>query len=288
MATFFRSNARPDPGPEGSGHARTGAEARMTLTEHLRELRFRMFVSVVAMSIGFVVGWIYYADISHLLTDPYTSTVKQLAKSQGIDSKAVIQGVGTPFILQAKVALVSGLVLSSPVWLYQIWAFILPGLHRNERKWTLIFVAVAGPLFAAGVVLGYVVLPKGLSVLIGFTPDQVTNLVDLNDYLSFVLRILLVFGVAFEIPLFVILLNLAGIVRARHLAKWRSWIIFGTFVFAAVATPSTDPITMLLLAIPMVVLFLISEVIAHVVDRRRGLHHQPDYDEYDDDQASPI
>ncbi len=164
----------------------------------------------------------------------------------------------------------------------------MPGLHRNERKWTITFVAVAGPLFAAGVVLGYLVLPKGLSVLIGFTPDQVTNLVDLNGYLSFVLRILLVFGIAFEIPLFVVLLNLAGVVRGRHLSKWRSWIIFGTFVFAAVATPSTDPITMLLLAIPMVVLFLLSEVIAHLVDRRRGLNRAPDYAEYDDDEASPI
>ncbi|MEP6665011.1 MAG: twin-arginine translocase subunit TatC, partial [Nocardioidaceae bacterium] len=136
--------------------------------------------------------------------------------------------------------------------------------------------------------LGYVVLPKGLKVLIGFTPDQVTNLVDLNGYLSFVIRILLVFGIAFEIPLFVVLLNLAGVVRASHLSRWRSWIIFGTFIFAAVATPSTDPITMLLLAIPMVLLFLISEGIAHIVDRRRGLAGQPDYAEYDDDEASPL
>ncbi len=260
----------------------------MTLTEHLRELRRRMFVSILAIFVGCVVGWFLYGDISHLLTDPYTTTVRRLAREQGIDSQAVIQGVGTPFILQAKVSLVSGLVLSSPIWLYQIWAFILPGLHRNERKWTVLFVAIAGPLFAAGVVLGYVVLPKGLSVLIGFTPNQVTNLVDLNGYLSFVLRILLVFGIAFEIPLFVVLLNLAGIVRARHLSKWRSWIIFGTFVFAAVATPSTDPITMLLLAIPMVLLFLISEVIAQVVDRRRGLHKRDDYADYEDDETSPI
>ena len=167
----------------------------------------------------------------------------------------------------------SGLVLASPIWLYQIWAFIMPGLHRNERKWTLIFVSIAGPLFAAGVVLGYVVLPKGIVGPDRLHPEQVTNLVDLNDYLSFVIRILLVFGVSFEIPLFVVLLNLAGVVRAHHLARWRSWIIFGTFVFAAVATPSTDPITMLLLAVPMVLLFLLSEVIAHIVDRRRGVHH---------------
>ncbi|MGI8992918.1 MAG: twin-arginine translocase subunit TatC, partial [Nocardioidaceae bacterium] len=151
-----------------------------------------------------------------------------------------------------------------------------------------LFAAIAGPLFLAGVALGYYVLPKGLAVLIGFTPDQVTNLVDLNGYLSFILRILLVFGISFEIPLFVVLLNLAGVVQARHLARWRSWIIFGTFIFAAVATPSTDPITMLMLATPMTVLFLISEQIARFVDRRRGRAGTSDYAEYDDDEASPI
>jgi sec-independent protein translocase protein TatC len=140
----------------------------------------------------------------------------------------------------------------------------------------------------AGVTLGYYVLPKGLSVLIGFTPSDVTSLVELNDYLSFVIRVLLVFGVAFEIPLFVVMLNLAGVVRARQLAKYRGWIVFLTFVFAAVATPSTDPITMLLLAFPMVVLFMISELICRVIDRRRGRDQDPDYAEFDDDEVSPI
>jgi len=288
MALFFRSRSKSDRSDEHAPPPAPGDESRMSLTEHLRELRRRLFVCILAIFVGFVVGWIFYGPISELLTDPYTSTVQRLAEEQGIDSRAVIQGVGTPFILQAKVALVSGIVLASPIWLYQIWAFIVPGLHRNERKWTLVFIAIAGPLFLAGVVLGYVVLPKGLAVLIGFTPDQVTNLVDLNDYLSFIIRILLVFGIAFEIPLFVVLLNLAGVVRGRHLKKWRSWIIFGTFVFAAVATPSTDPITMLVLAVPMVLLFLMSEVIAHVVDRRRGVNQPADYADVDDDEPSPI
>jgi len=97
-----------------------------------------------------------------------------------------------------------------------------------------------------------------------------------------------VFGIAFEIPLFVVLLNLAGVVRARQLARWRAWIVLGIFVFAAVATPSTDPITMLVLAIPMMLLFLLSELIARLMDRRRGLHRDPVYDEFDDDEASPI
>ncbi len=263
-------------------------DARMSLTEHLRELRWRLLISVIVIVIGFVVGFVYYEEISRVLTDPYTSTVRRLAREQGVKSEAIVAGVATPFLLQMKVALVSGIVLASPVWLYQIWAFIMPGLHRTERKWTMLFAAIAGPLFLAGVALGYYVLPKGLAVLIGFTPDQVTNLVDLNGYLSFILRILLVFGISFEIPLFVVLLNLAGVVRARHLSRWRSWIVFGTFIFAAVATPSTDPITMLMLATPMTILFLISEQIARFVDRRRGLAGGTDYADYDDDEASPI
>lgn len=259
----------------------------MTLSEHLRELRNRLAISVLAVLAGFIVGWVFYDQLLNLLLDPFLHVVKTLARQQHLKAEPVLNGVSSSFLLQAKVSLVAGLVISSPVWLYETWAFVVPGLHRNERRWTVAFVSVAGPLFMAGVVLGYVVLPKGLKVLLGFTPNQVTNLVELNGYLSFVLRILLVFGVAFEIPLFVVLLNLAGVIRARHLARWRAWIIFGTFVFAAVATPSTDPITMLLLATPMVVLFLISEVIARLVDRRRG-RDVDDYADYDDDQVSPI
>jgi sec-independent protein translocase protein TatC len=197
--------------------------------------------------------------------------------------------VAGAFILQVKVSLVAGIVLSSPVWLYELWAFILPGLHRSERKWTIIFVSIAGPLFASGVALGYWVMPKGLQVMLSFTPDGLSNFIDVSTYLNFVLRVLLVFGVAFEIPLFVVLLNLAGVVSGKQLGQWRAWIIFATFIFAAVATPSTDPITMLLLAIPMVLLFLISEVIARLVDRRRGRQSsEPDYNTLDDDEASPL
>ncbi|MEJ7628496.1 MAG: twin-arginine translocase subunit TatC [Nocardioidaceae bacterium] len=260
----------------------------MTLTDHLREFRNRLFVSVLAVVAGTIVAWVFYGQISDVLLDPIIDVGKNLAAEQGIETQPVVNGVASSFLLQTKVSLVTGIVGSSPIWLYELWAFIMPGLHRNERRWTVIFVAVAGPLFFAGVALGYVVLPKGLSVLLGFTPDQVTSLIDLNDYLSFVIRVLLVFGVAFEIPLFVVMLNLAGVVKARQLARWRGWIIFLTFIFAAVATPSTDPITMLLLAFPMIVLFLISELIARVIDRRRGRDQDPDYAEFDDDEVSPI
>jgi sec-independent protein translocase protein TatC len=177
-------------------------------------------------------------------------------------------------------------VATSPFWLYQIWAFILPGLHRRERKWTRVFAAIAGPLFLAGVVVGYLTLPKGLEILIGFTPEALTNLVEFGDYLTFLIRTLLVFGIAFEIPVFVILLNLAGVLPGRVIGEHRPWIVIGTFIFAAVATPSTDPFTMLILAIPMLILLAISEVIARFLDRRR--HDREQQTGVGDDELSPL
>lgn len=260
----------------------------MPLAEHLREFRNRLFISLCAVVLGSIVGWIYYQELLDLLQEPLDATIAELERESDVDIRAVINSVAGSFLLQVKVALTAGVVLASPVWLYQLWAFIMPGLHRRERKWTIIFVAIAGPLFVAGVLLGYYVLPKGLTVLLGFTPEDVSNLIDVREYLNFVLRILIVFGISFELPLFVVMLNLAGVVRARQLARWRSWIIFATFVFAAVATPSTDPVTMLLLAIPVTALFLVSEQIARFVDRRRGLDGEPDYDRFDDEAASPL
>ena len=181
----------------------------------------------------------------------------------------------------------AGLVIASPVWLWQLWAFVVPGLHAHERKWSMLFAAVAGPLFMSGVLLGYYVLPKGIGILLDFTPEDVSNLIEVDRYLTFILRMLLVFGVAFEIPLFVVLLNLAGVVSGKALGRYRPWIILGTFVFAAVATPSTDPISMLFLAAPMTGLFLVSEVIARLIDRRRA-RREPEYDQFDDDEISDL
>ena len=259
----------------------------MTLLEHLRELRSRLFKAVLAIVVVAVVAAFFYDELFHLLTDPFNETVQRLAEERDLDAKLTINDVAGPFMLQLKISLVAGLVIASPVWLWQLWAFVVPGLHAHERKWSMLFAAVAGPLFMAGVLLGYYVLPKGIGILLDFTPEDVSNLIEVDRYLSFILRMLLVFGVAFEIPLFVVLLNLAGVVSGKALGRYRPWIVLGTFVFAAVATPSTDPISMLFLAGPMTVLFLVSEVIARLIDRRRA-RSEPSYDQYDDDEASDI
>jgi len=259
----------------------------MTLVEHLRELRSRLFKGVVAIIAAAVACAFFYSELFELLTDPFRGEVARLSGERELDARLTINNVAGPFVLQLKICLVGGVILASPVWLYQLWAFIVPGLHQNERKWTAIFAAVAGPLFMTGVLIGYYVLPKGIGILLDFTPDEVSNLVEVDKYLSFILRMLLVFGVAFEIPVFVILLNLAGVVSGRALGRYRPWIIIGTFIFAAVATPSTDPVSMLFLAVPMVLLFLLSEVLARIIDRRRA-RTEGDYDAWDDDVTSPL
>ena len=261
----------------------------MPLLDHLRELRQRLFVSVVAIVIASIVAGLFYDQLLALLQNPFEDSVRPLAEEQDINAELTINTVSGPFTLLLKVSVVAGVVAASPIWLYQLWAFIVPGLHRNERRWSMVFGAVAGPLFITGVLIGYYVLPKGINILISFTPDEVSNLVELSGYLSFVLRMLLVFGVAFEIPLFVILLNLAGVVSGRQLGEHRPWIIIGTFIFAAIATPSTDPVSMLFLALPMTLLFFISEIIARLVDRRRRARNpEGAYDAWDDDEVSPL
>lgn len=244
-------------------------EGRMTLVEHLRELRNRLFAAVVAILVAVVVLNInpIYDTLFNLLREPFETGLANARPD--IDAKLVFDDVGGPLMLRLKITLVAGLVISCPFWLYQLWAFVVPGLHRKERKWSMLFVGIAAPLFIGGVLLGYFAMPKGVAVLFDFTPAEVSNYINLATYLGFILRLLLVFGVAFLIPVVVILLNMVGVLSAKRIGKWRSGIVFGIFVFAAVATPSVDPITMLLLAIPMCALFLSSEVVARLLERRK-------------------
>jgi len=260
----------------------TTPDGRMALVDHLRELRARLLRSVVVITLALIVALFFYDTLLDLVLAPYNDAKKALGDE--VQTKAYIKGATGPILLQLKLSGIAALVVTSPYWLYQIWAFIVPGLHPHERKWSRVFAAVAGPLFVAGVAVGYYVLPKGLEVLIGFTPSKLENLVEFGEYFTFFTRMLLVFGVAFEIPLFVVMLNLAGLVSGKALGEHRPWIIVGVFVFAAVATPSTDPFSMLMLAIPMTVLFFASEVVARIIDRRRrrALGDVPD------DEASPI
>jgi sec-independent protein translocase protein TatC len=245
-------------------------DGTMTLFEHLRELRYRLIVSALAIIVGMVVAWFFRYDLMDILQRPYFQAIDAL-KAKNPDATTLLVNINltSPLTLALKVSALAGLLITAPFWLYQLWAFIVPGLLAKEKKWTLIFIGAATPMFAGGVLVGYIVLPKAITVLLSFTQSGVSNLQDINAYLSFLLRLMVVFGIAFLIPLVVLMLNIVGVIKAKQLSKYRSLVIFGTFVFGAVATPSTDPFSMLALALPMTVLFLAAEVIAHILDRRK-------------------
>jgi sec-independent protein translocase protein TatC len=245
-------------------------DGTMTLFEHLRELRYRLIVSALAIILGMLVAWFFRYDLMDILQRPYFQAIDAL-KAKNPDATTLLVNINltSPLTLALKVSALAGLLITAPFWLYQLWAFIVPGLLAKEKKWTLIFIGAATPMFAGGVLVGYIVLPKAITVLLSFTQSGVSNLQDINAYLSFLLRLMVVFGIAFLIPLVVLMLNIVGVIKAKQLSKYRSLVIFGTFVFGAVATPSTDPFSMLALALPMTVLFLAAEVIAHILDRRK-------------------
>ncbi|WP_433471886.1 twin-arginine translocase subunit TatC [Spirillospora sp. CA-142024] len=267
--------SRRDAAPDG----------RMPLMEHLRELRNRLIKAILGLVAGALVGWIFFPPIWDFLKQPYTRIPPEHCLNNKCD--LVVHGIFDGFFIHLKVALIVGAILSSPIWLYQIWAFVAPGLYQRERRWTYTFLAAAVPLFVAGGALAYLTMDKGLKIFIGLAPGDTTVLVGVQDYLGYAQAMLFIFGLTFELPLFVVMLNLVGILTHDRLRRSRRMLIFGVFVFAAVATPSQDPFTMLALALPTIVLFEVAELIAFVHDRR--LSREPDpYEGLSDDEASPL
>lgn len=260
----------------------------MPLMAHLRELRSRLFKGLLAIGLGAVVGWVYYTQIFEFITAPVTDVAEQL-RAEGYNVELTLTGVTQAFTLQLRIAFLSGIVLASPFWIYQIWAFITPGLYRNERRYAMLFVAAAVPLFLAGVAVALWVLPKGLELLIGFTPQSVSNLLSVDTYLSFLIRTVIVFGIGFLTPIFIVGLNLVGILSADAIRRSWRWTVLAVFLFGAIATPTGDPLSMMLLAGPMLVLILAAFGICLLNDRRRARRRKElGYDDLSDDEAAPI
>ncbi len=248
-------------------------DGSMSVLDHLRELRRRLIIAVLFIAAGAVLGWVLYDPVLRFLERPYCSvpaTHRYNGGGSGNSCDLIYTGVLDGFTTRLKVSFISGSVFTAPFWLYQIWGFITPGLRKNERKYTVIFVITSSLLFFAGMALAYLVLSKGLSVLILSSGAGTQALLTVNSYLSFVTLMLLVFGSAFELPLLVVMANLAGILPAALLKRSQRVGIFLIFVFAAVATPSTDPFTMCAMAIPMVALFEAAVLFAIVHDRRKA------------------
>lgn len=244
-------------------------DARMPLLEHLRELRKRGFRAAIVIILASLIGWFFYNEIITQLATPVCDLKAAQASGASNCGALYISGVLGPLNLQIKVALLSGVILSAPFWLYQLWAFIAPGLHRKEKRNSILFLVAATPFFAIGATLGYLILPIAIKVLFGFTPNSLTNLVKFDDYLDFVMRIILIFGLAFELPIFLVTFNLIGFLRAQTILRpWRIWV-FSIVLFTAAFTPTADPITMALLALPLIALYFMAGGIATLVDKRR-------------------
>jgi len=267
-------------------------EGRMPVLDHLRELRQRIIKCLILIALGAVLGWVFYSHILDVLKHPYCEVPKKYRATPTGSGGCVLiyHGVLDGFTTRLKVSAIAGAVLTGPFWLYQIWAFITPGLRRNEKKYTRIFVTASTVLFIAGMSLAYLVLAKGLRVVIeqgGYgTAAQLT----VSDYISFVTLMLVVFGAAFELPLLVVMANFAGILSARILLKTQRIAIFLIFVFAAVATPSTDPFTMCAMALPMVLLYEAAIFVAWLHDRRKARRKAEEEatEQLDDDVPSDV
>ncbi len=265
-------------------------EGRMPLMDHLRELRNRVVKIALALIAGMIVGFVFFTPVWHVIERPLCSAVvrgQTGCNTLGVN-KLVLDGPLDSFYLRVKVAVIAGVILSSPVWLYQIWAFVSPGLYSREKRWSYILLGTAVPLFLIGVTLAYWSLGRSMHYLLGLTPEHVANLIQVDQYMSFVMTMLLAFGIAFEVPLLIVMLNLAGILTHERFRKWRRVMLFGVFLIAGMANPSPDPITMLILGGACAALVEVAEFIVWSNDRRRARLHPDPYAGLADDELSPI
>ncbi|GAA3557784.1 twin-arginine translocase subunit TatC [Nonomuraea rosea] len=275
MALLKRSGPKqpPERDPEG----------RMPLMEHLRELRNRLLIAFAAVAVGLVIGWIVSTPVWEILREPYCSTTQ----SHQLTGRCSLtyNGIFSSFFITLKVSLMVGLVVSSPAWLYQVWAFVTPALYRTEKRYTLAFLALAIPLFTLGAALAYIIMDTSLAFLLSFSLDDTVATISIDDYLDYVLIMLLIFGVSFELPLLLVFLNIIGVLSHATIGKHRRLVIFLMFVFGAVVTPGGDPITMMALAAPMIILFLVAELVMYLREKRRP---QSEFAGLSDDEASPL
>jgi sec-independent protein translocase protein TatC len=256
----------------------------MTLMEHLRELRSRLFKGSLGVLGGLIVGLFFAQRALDFLIQPYCH-VRPPAPGHGCGF--IANSPIDPFLLNLRIALYLGLLIGAPIWLYQLWAFIAPGLHKHERRYTYAFAAVAAPLFATGATLAYLIVSKTLHFFLG-TNAKIDITVGLAGYFDFVTNMMLLFGAGFEFPLIVVMLNFAGVLSARRLLGWWRPAVFLMFVFGAVVTPTPDPFGMSALAGSLALLYFAAVGVAFLNDRRRQRRHDAEFGRYADDELSPI
>ena len=267
--TATASKGSGSPSADGAESEHVGGE--MTLFEHLRELRERLFKSAVAVAIAFTVGFVLRDQVLDLLTEPYCALDPRLraASAVGSECKLIFIDVTGAFFISFKAAAIVAVVLSAPVVLYQLWRFVTPGLRPVERRYAIPFILVTFLLFAGGAVASYFVIPAALEFLLGFAGDRVESLMDADRYLSFILQSMIGFGLAFEFPVVLVLMSVMGIITSEGMRRYRRHAMFGVFVAAAIITPSGDPLTMSLMAAPLMLFYEASILVARFIERRR-------------------
>lgn len=261
----------------------------MPLREHLRELRNRFIKAALGLILGAVGGWFLYDPVLEALAAP----VREVAAQAGREASLNFPAVASAFDMKLRVAVFIGVIISSPVWIYQLWAFVTPGLTKKERRYALGFFVASIPLFLAGAYLAYMAMPNFVTFLVSFSPSGFSNFIDAQIYLGFVMRLILTFGLSFLVPVVLVGLNFIGLISGRAMIRAWRWVVVVSFAFAAVTTPTPDVLSMFLLALPLLGLFFLAIGIALLNDRRRR-RRNPDLAALDelttlsDDEASPL
>jgi len=274
---YMRSKRRENP------------DGRMPLMEHLRELRNRLVKCILVIALGMTIALIYSNPTLQFVMRPFCSaTINGHSGCHLYGDQLVVNGVFDPLFIRIKIAFFIALIGTCPVWLYQLWAFIAPGLYSREKKWAYLFTGTAVPLFIGGAFLAYYVMSRGLHYLLGLAPHGVAVLPSFDTYLGYFTGMLLGFGLAFELPLVLGILNVAGILTHERFRKWRKGLIFGAFVFAGMVNPSPDPWTMLIFGGLCVALVEVAEVFIFFNDKRRARLSPDPYEGLADDELSPL
>lgn len=240
-------------------------QAQMALREHLREFRNRLIKAALATVVGAVAGFFFYYPVMDAITSP----IADIAREHGRNATINFNGVASAFDILVQVSLAIGLVLASPVWLYQLWAYIMPALHKREKLYALGFLGVSVPLFLLGIWIAWLCMPAAVYTLTAFTPDGESNFIEAKTYISFVVKLILSFGVSFVVPVALVGVNMVGLIRGRTILKSWRWVVVIVALLAAMTAPGTDVMTMFYLMAPLLILFFLAIVICIYNDKRR-------------------